>query len=45
VDEIVATPWQLGADGMLAIPATPGLGIALNPDAVRRYSRGEPFFD
>jgi D-galactarolactone cycloisomerase len=42
VDEIVATPWQLDADGMLAIPATPGLGIDLDPDAVRRYSRGEP---
>ncbi|MGI8855125.1 MAG: mandelate racemase/muconate lactonizing enzyme family protein [Thermomicrobiales bacterium] len=45
VDEIVATSWQLDADGMLAIPATPGLGITLNPDAVRRYSRGEPFLD
>jgi D-galactarolactone cycloisomerase len=45
VDEIIATPWQLDADGMLAIPATPGLGIDLNPDAVRRYSRGEPFLD
>jgi len=45
VDAIVATPWQLDADGMLAIPATPGLGIALDPDAVRRYSRGEPFLD
>jgi D-galactarolactone cycloisomerase len=45
VDEIVATPWRLDADGMLAIPATPGLGIALDSDAVRRYSRGEPFLD
>ncbi len=45
VDAIVATPWQLDADGMLAIPATPGLGITLDPDAVRRYSRGEPFLD
>jgi D-galactarolactone cycloisomerase len=45
VDEIVATPWQLDADGMLAIPATPGLGIDLDPDAVRRYSRGEPLLD
>ncbi len=45
VDAIVATPWQLDADGMLAIPATPGLGIDLDPDAVRRYSRGEPFLD
>ena len=38
-------PWQLDADGMLAIPTTPGLGITLNPDAVRHYSRGEPFLD
>jgi D-galactarolactone cycloisomerase len=45
VDAIVATPWQLDADGMLAIPFTPGLGINLDPDAVRRYSRGEPFLD
>jgi D-galactarolactone cycloisomerase len=45
VDEIVAAPWQLDADGMLAIPATPGLGIDLDPDAVRRYSRGEPLLD
>jgi D-galactarolactone cycloisomerase len=45
VDEIVATPWQLDADGMVAIPATPGLGIELDPDAVRRYSRGEPLLD
>jgi len=43
VDAIVAQPWQLDADGMLAIPATPGLGITLDPDAVRHYSRGEPF--
>ena len=45
VDAIVATPWQLDPDGMLAIPAVPGLGITLDPDAVRRYSRGEPLFD
>ncbi len=45
VDAIVATPWQLDADGMIAIPATPGLGITLDPDAVRRYSRGEPFLE
>jgi L-alanine-DL-glutamate epimerase-like enolase superfamily enzyme len=37
VDEIVAEPWRLDADGMLAIPDAPGLGIRLNPDAITRY--------
>ncbi|MEZ4561913.1 MAG: mandelate racemase/muconate lactonizing enzyme family protein [Thermomicrobiales bacterium] len=37
VDEIVAEPWRLDADGMLAIPDAPGLGIRLNLDAVARY--------
>jgi L-alanine-DL-glutamate epimerase-like enolase superfamily enzyme len=38
IDEIVAQPWHLDAEGLLAIPDGPGLGIALNPDAVERYS-------
>ncbi len=38
IDAIVATPWQLDDDGMLAIPSGPGLGIELNLDAVQRYS-------
>jgi D-galactarolactone cycloisomerase len=37
VDEIVAQPWRLDDDGMLAIPDSPGLGIALDPDAIARY--------
>jgi D-galactarolactone cycloisomerase len=37
VDEIVAQPWRLDDDGMLAIPDRPGLGIALDPDAIARY--------
>src|SRR5262249_8977307 len=41
VDEIVAGGWKLDADGMLAIPDRPGLGITIDPDAVKRYSRGE----
>ncbi len=40
IDEIVATPWKLDADGMLAIPTTPGLGLKLNPDAVAKYTGG-----
>jgi L-alanine-DL-glutamate epimerase-like enolase superfamily enzyme len=37
VDEIVAEPWRLDADGMLAIPDRPGLGIRLDADAIARY--------
>ncbi len=40
VDEIVAEPWRLDDDGMLAVPDSPGLGIGLDPDAVARY--GDP---
>jgi len=43
IDDIVAKPWQLDADGMLTIPDGPGLGITLNLDAVAKYSGGEPF--
>lgn len=38
IDEIVVNPWQLDADGMLAIPSGPGLGIEINLEAVQRYS-------
>jgi len=41
IDEIVAEPWKLDGDGMLAIPSKPGLGIKLNLDAVKKYTRGE----
>lgn len=44
IDEIVATPWRLDADGMLEIPNTPGLGVTLNPDAVEKYTRGAKLF-
>ncbi len=30
IDDIVAEPWRLDADGMLAIPDRPGLGVALD---------------
>jgi len=41
VDEIVAGGWSLDAEGMLAIPDKPGLGITIDVDAVKKYSRGE----
>ncbi len=40
VDEIVAEPWTLDADGMLPIPDRPGLGVALDPGAIARFSGG-----
>jgi D-galactarolactone cycloisomerase len=41
IDEVAAGGWELDADGMLAIPRGPGLGIDLDPDAVARYTDGE----
>lgn len=41
IDEIVAEPWQLDEEGMLPIPAGPGLGISLNLEAVAKYIGGE----
>jgi D-galactarolactone cycloisomerase len=43
VDEIAAGGWELDEDGMLIIPDGPGLGLALDPDGVARYTRGDPF--
>ena len=37
VDAIVAEPWQLDEDGMLAIPDAPGLGVRLDLDTIKRY--------
>jgi L-alanine-DL-glutamate epimerase-like enolase superfamily enzyme len=45
IDEIVADAWHLDADGMLAIPDAPGLGLSLNRDAVAKYTHGERLFD
>lgn len=42
VDEVAAGGWRLDADGMLAIPDSPGLGLELNRNALAKYTRGEP---
>lgn len=39
IDNIVAQPFTLDADGMLIIPTTPGLGISLDPDGLARHTR------
>ena len=41
VDEIVAEPWKLDAEGLLDIPDRPGLGVELDPEAVARYTGDE----
>jgi L-alanine-DL-glutamate epimerase-like enolase superfamily enzyme len=39
-DFMLAQPLRIGADGCLAIPATPGLGIELDEEAVAHHARG-----
>lgn len=38
IDDITVGGWKLDADGMLSIPAKPGLGLELDPDKVQEYS-------
>ena len=38
VDGILAEPFRLDAEGSLAIPDRPGLGVTLDPDKVARYT-------
>jgi L-alanine-DL-glutamate epimerase-like enolase superfamily enzyme len=44
VDGIVADKWALDEDGMLPIPDAPGLGLALDTDALAQYTGGEVLF-
>jgi D-galactarolactone cycloisomerase len=41
IDDVVAEPWRLDADGMLAIPSVPGLGVPLDFDRIAYHARGE----
>lgn len=38
IDHIVQSPWTMDADGMLPIPTAPGLGVAIDLDAVEKYT-------
>lgn len=40
IDEIVAEPFEIDDDGMLAVPTAPGLGVALDWDGIEKLSRG-----
>jgi L-alanine-DL-glutamate epimerase-like enolase superfamily enzyme len=45
IDAIAVGGWHLDADGMLPIPASPGLGLRLDPDEVAKYTGGEHLLD
>ena len=38
LDELITAPFRPDAAGYLAIPERPGLGIELNPEALKRLS-------
>jgi D-galactarolactone cycloisomerase len=38
IDGLLATPFELDEHGELPIPTTPGLGIEIDPDKLRRFS-------
>jgi len=44
IDGIVAEPWTLDEDGMLAVPTRPGLGLSIDFDEVLRYTAGRDLF-
>jgi D-galactarolactone cycloisomerase len=37
LDEIIAEPFRVDAEGYLPIPTKPGLGIELNREAMKRF--------
>jgi len=39
IDRVLRNPFQLDTDGYLTIPTAPGLGIELDRDALREFSR------
>ena len=41
MDNLSTVPPRLDAEGFLEIPTTPGLGVALDPAKVARYSDGK----
>ena len=37
LDEMLSEPFRLDADGCLLVPTRPGLGVTLDPAAMRRF--------
>jgi L-alanine-DL-glutamate epimerase-like enolase superfamily enzyme len=45
IDDLVNESWVLDQDGFLDIPSEPGLGIALNQEALEKYGTRPDFAD
>lgn len=45
IDELVTGGWSLDTEGLLAVPEAPGLGVTLDPQALRRYGTNPTFAD
>jgi D-galactarolactone cycloisomerase len=45
IDEVVKDPWRLDAEGMLAIPGRPGLGVSIDLEALEELSGLKSFLD
>ncbi|CAN3131660.1 mandelate racemase/muconate lactonizing enzyme family protein [Mycobacterium sp. smrl_JER01] len=43
IDDLILGGWSLDGDGMLAVPDSAGLGVALDPDALTRYGTNPTF--
>jgi D-galactarolactone cycloisomerase len=43
IDGLVENPWRLDAEGMLAIPTVPGLGIAISTEALPEFTGQKHF--
>ncbi|MGP4056417.1 mandelate racemase/muconate lactonizing enzyme family protein [Mycobacterium sp. 4D054] len=43
IDDLILGGWALDAEGMLAVPDVPGLGVALDPETLHRYGT-DPMF-
>ena len=44
IDEITVGGWKMDEEGMLKIPTTPGLGLELDLDAVKKFTKGVSLF-
>ena len=38
IEDLLETPFQLDADGLLQIPSAPGLGVKWNPEGIEKHS-------
>jgi L-alanine-DL-glutamate epimerase-like enolase superfamily enzyme len=42
IEDLVLDPFALDAEGLLSIPAAPGLGVRWNPEGIEKHARKKP---